>query len=278
VSSVKNIDTVGVPAWNTSLIKKNSGLRIELKEFVNEETPAEETESKPIKKMKKSSDKPTCDVCGAVFKENKYLFRHRYRQHGLKRKEKPSEQLTINTIKQEKVDMKARHPTCATCSKVFDTKENLEKHIRKKHVEAGTDKKYKCDECPKSFKGGAELRVHKRTHLPDSEKPYKCEQCQKAFCQGGNLRTHLQKFHGVENPVIERVNVPSDNVPNIVNESADDSILDSNGEETSDDTLQTEDEDPINLDNLDTDQEEDSVDTDNIILETEEGTEMFEDV
>jgi len=104
VSSVKNIDTAGVSAWNTSLIKKNSGLRIELKEIVKEETPAEATESKPVIDLKTKDDsyeRPTCDVCGAVFKENKYLFRHRYRQHGLSRKEKPSEELKLRTLKQE---------------------------------------------------------------------------------------------------------------------------------------------------------------------------------
>ena len=279
LSSTKNIDTAGVSAWNTSLIKKNSGLRIELKEFVNEDTPAAESASIAIKKMKSDpaaesssiaikkmkSDKPTCDVCGTVFKADKYLYRHRYRQHGLKRKDRPSEEHF--KIKQEIVEGKFKHPTCSQCSKVFDTDENLKKHIKKKHLIDTGDRRNKCDECPKSFNGRNELRTHKLTHLPDSEKPYKCEHCEKAFCQGGNLRTHLKNFHGVENPVIERVNSGSLNGSKLVDTSADETT-DTTGE-ASDDTMQTDDEDPINLGNI---INEEMSDTGNIILETEETT------
>jgi len=132
-------------------------------------------------------------------------------------------------------------------------------------IDAG-DKKNKCDTCPKSFGQLRELRVHQLIHLPDSEKPYKCEHCDKRFCQRGNFRTHLKNFHGVQNPVIERINVISEDGNQVCDVSANEST-DTNGDETNDYIMETDDEDPINLNKIV------SEDSGNIILETEEGTE-----
>ena len=179
--------------FNTSLIKKSSGLRVELKEFINEETTKSDTNINPsvAQFIRKSTlGKHTCDVCQKGFDEERKLKRHRYRAHGI-RKFKSSINVSSVSVKQEKED---KPPQCGVCSKHFHSQEILERHMRKKH---GGKRNLKCDVCEKVFNGSSELRTHKLIHLPDSEKPFQCDICGKKFCQSGQRRVHLKKHHGV---------------------------------------------------------------------------------
>jgi len=227
------IDTIGsIKSFKDKLEKSGSGLRIELKGM---------EDVKPVVKTEKDLDpttsmkKPKCVDCGIVFKDINYLNKHRerkhgeahvessieeedvtkngfervncnvcdkrlsrqsidrhlYRKHGLKKK-----QIQNMHIKIEEDGNPVDSNCCNLCGKECRNAEMLLKHMRIKHTRG-----YKCDECPKSFKVGSELRVHKRIHLPDSEKPYECDVCQKKFCQTGQKRVHMKKFHDFEVPL-----------------------------------------------------------------------------
>ena len=55
-------------------------------------------------------------------------------------------------------------------------------------------KRFKCDECDKSFTRNGELTNHKRIHT--EEKPFKCDECEKSFTRNGDLTIHKRKHAG----------------------------------------------------------------------------------
>lgn len=51
----------------------------------------------------------------------------------------------------------------------------------------GTEKKYKCPHCPKSFKTSVQLAGHKNTHT----KPFSCNFCQRVFSSLYAAKNHI---------------------------------------------------------------------------------------
>lgn len=82
---------------------------------------------------------------------------------------------------------------CKQCLKKFRQSVCLKNHIASIH---GTDVKYVCDHCNKSFPIKERLRLHMRVH--SGEKPYSCPQCSKTFARGGQLQQHIVTHIGVK--------------------------------------------------------------------------------
>lgn len=75
------------------------------------------------------------------------------------------------------------------------TKEQSSINIEKV-VTNGDEKKYKCDQCDKSFKVRVHLRHHINSHLPDNEKfIHECPQCEKRYSSVFCLRQHIKHIH-----------------------------------------------------------------------------------
>ncbi|MEX0657086.1 MAG: C2H2-type zinc finger protein [Nitrosopumilaceae archaeon] len=55
-------------------------------------------------------------------------------------------------------------------------------------------KKFRCDQCEKTFSKQEELMQHIQViHYKDL--PYDCKECNRTFSNMEDMRTHLQRFH-----------------------------------------------------------------------------------
>ena len=59
------------------------------------------------------------------------------------------------------------------------------------------EKPFLCNQCPKAFSEGKNLKTQLRTH--SGEKPFPCNKCEKAFSSGEDLKKHL-RTHAGEKP------------------------------------------------------------------------------
>ncbi|XP_021572222.1 zinc finger protein 479-like [Carlito syrichta] len=82
---------------------------------------------------------------------------------------------------------------CEECGKTFHSRSNLNQHT----VIHNGEKPFKCEECGKAFHSHSQLTQHTMIHT--GEKPYKCEECGKAFRSRGGFSGH-KTIHSGEKP------------------------------------------------------------------------------
>ena len=139
------------------------------------------TDTKPDKKAEGvTKNNLCCDVCGKPFKENKYLYSHRYRKHGLKKKEKPPVEIGSSAGLLTSIHW----TTCDVCGKVFMESKYLARHKLKDHglksknqppeqiIKKTKTENYFCDICKTNWDTPTDLRKHMLIHLPETERPH----------------------------------------------------------------------------------------------------------
>ncbi|XP_052859864.1 zinc finger protein 58-like [Anopheles cruzii] len=142
-----------------------------------------------------------CATCGKAFRTKRAMERH-IEQH-----------LGVDSI--EKVQ-------CNICSKWFNGKYNLKKHVRFSHIEQGqefeceiclhkypntraliyhkqrvhVEEKFACEFCGKRFKRKIYLKEHIARHT--GQPLYSCNICNASFNSNGNLYAHRRNKHAAE--------------------------------------------------------------------------------
>lgn len=86
-----------------------------------------------------------------------------------------------------------RNVPCDICGRTFAHKTAVSKHKWQEHNE--NNKKFKCEQCDKSFVYRGKLDSHMRSHT--GEKPFSCDACNSTFSQRSNLNAHVKSVHGV---------------------------------------------------------------------------------
>lgn len=95
----------------------------------------------------------------------------------------------------ETVHSDERNYHCPHCSHSCNLKSNLAKHIRLLHGPLEQRKRFKCDECDKSFFGISALRDHKHFHRSGGQKCFVCGICNMEYDTRDALRSHVKRNH-----------------------------------------------------------------------------------
>ena len=90
---------------------------------------------------------------------------------------------------------------CQYCSKSFNLKKLLARHVRTFHSE----NPYKCSNCGRLCRNQSELKIHQRVHT--KERPHSCAKCHRSFTQVSHLNEHVHNVHYGPDDVISGKNI-----------------------------------------------------------------------
>ncbi|MBM3893891.1 C2H2-type zinc finger protein, partial [Candidatus Dependentiae bacterium] len=133
-----------------------------------------DNQSEPLASAQSTDNDLVCNKCGFVAVSKRGLANHFWQKHP---------------------DPATASKTCPYCSKIFNNKWKLSKHILQ-HNDKG-NKKFKCDTCGVSFKRKYKLANHLRVHAKNaptllSEKiGYPCDTCTAEFSCNEELLQHM---------------------------------------------------------------------------------------
>lgn len=112
--------------------------------------------------------------------------------------------LVFNTRDELENHMKKKHKQkqkfeCDICKQRFTTRAMVNNHVKESHTDIDTDRPYVCDvpTCGKTFKSKRGKQGHMESHVDNGK--YKCEKCDKTFGTMQTLNNH-RATHSDEKP------------------------------------------------------------------------------
>jgi len=151
-----------------------------------------------VQKIDASIKPHQCNVCGNSFKRKSDLNVHlkihtEVKPYNCDQCNKSFVQ-NCNFRRHLKTHVADSSRYCAVCDLYFKQKNQLLVHMR---IHDNPDsKRYKCDQCDKSFATNKYLKKHLVVHT--GIKAYKCEICNNTFTQGSGLNLHIKQVHNKE--------------------------------------------------------------------------------
>mmetsp|Transcript_26774 Transcript_26774/g.79016 ORF Transcript_26774/g.79016 Transcript_26774/m.79016 type:complete len:180 (+) Transcript_26774:400-939(+) len=161
----------------------------------------------------------TCELCGAVFAQSRYLADHR-RTHSQIRPHKCDQcdaafKRSGALTEHKRIHTGEKPFKCDRCDAAFAQAGHLARHKRThlkrdggneetsglhkraRNVLVGLGRRvYECDQCDEAFLNPAALATHMRVH--DTVREHTCDLCGKAFLESSALAIHKKWTHGVE--------------------------------------------------------------------------------
>ena len=110
-----------------------------------------------------------CDICGFISVDSNQIVYHK------------------RSVHEKQFDY-----VCHLCAKGYNKKQYLNSHMVTVH-QIG-ERKFKCDQCDKSFARHSVLQTHFQSHHA-KKTLYQCEQCPKTFWMKNYLSTHVRMIH-----------------------------------------------------------------------------------
>lgn len=135
-----------------------------------------------VRKRHRTHLKYSCDICYTYYWNTKLLKKHRTVDHS---------HVLLAEDEEEcggEAGSGTNSNTCWLCEKSFKNGAALRYH-KKSHLPSQSKEKYECDVCEKTFMTKPNLMAHKKIHSGIRE--YTCNQCGKAFVQKVNLENHM---------------------------------------------------------------------------------------
>ncbi|RXG72668.1 hypothetical protein Avbf_07772 [Armadillidium vulgare] len=120
-----------------------------------------------------NSVQSNCEFCGLVFSSEYFLTLHKDIMHS-----------DINQFEVE----------CKQCKSRFKDLEAYRIHVKEIH----SDRRYICNQCPKSFKIKGGLLVHTKM-FHDQSSPSTCQVCKKNFTSKARKELHEKRYHDKKN-------------------------------------------------------------------------------
>lgn len=131
-----------------------------------------------------------CDVCGAKYKNQWCLARHRARTHNAKDHKCPKcpekFQSQYHTQKHLIKIHNIGHK-CSYCGKMFTRNSFMKDHVRRTHLK---EKNIPCSICNEKFFDNYLLKMHMVKH--EGDRKFTCTVCGKAFLRRSNLSSHME--------------------------------------------------------------------------------------
>ena len=86
---------------------------------------------------------------------------------------------------------------CEQCEKSYKDRHSLDRHVTAKHNSKESNDEHKCDLCDSSYEDKCSLDRHVKAkhNLKGSNDEHKCELCEKSFKYKFELNRHIRTLH-----------------------------------------------------------------------------------